>query len=79
MQADDDQKQPEEAQRMLEAAQHRLESKRRDKLRADPQTLAGAAKKLAEEMANKKAKVTEVPPEAHVADAEEAEGAGSHF
>ena len=57
----DDEKQVEEAQKLLEAAKERIEKKKRDKLKADPQALAGFAKKLAEDMANKKAKLTEAP------------------
>jgi hypothetical protein len=69
MGADEDQKQIEEAQRLLEAAKERVEKKKRDKLKADPQTLAGVAKKLAEDMANKKAKLTDAPMEVAQGDA----------
>ena len=59
----DDDQQVQQAQKLLEEAKERLENKKRDKLKADPQLLAGVAKKLAEDMANKKAKIAEVPTE----------------
>jgi hypothetical protein len=59
----DDDQQVQQAQKLLEEAKERLEKKKRDKLKADPHLLAGVAKKLAEDMANKKAKIAEVPTE----------------
>ena len=60
---DEDYQQVQQAQKLLEEAKERLEKKKRDKLKADPHLLAGVARKIADDMANKKAKITEVQAE----------------
>ena len=56
----------EKARRKLEEAQQRIADKKKEKgkLSADPAALAVVAKKLAEQMVSKKARLSEVPNEA---------------